>query len=153
MDIKRPHATFMPTFLPNYSILTEDVKHIAYWKALLRSYTVDRERALLSFQRRLKESQRKIDICTQESHDIELQLNTVEMKIAEAFQLTQEAEAEALQTVKENGTIKRKIKDLKHDLNQQGRIIKKANEAMQAISKSCVRSNKKRKVDSDDGPT
>ncbi|GFY64307.1 uncharacterized protein TNIN_320751 [Trichonephila inaurata madagascariensis] len=113
-------------------------------KAVLRSFTVDKERAFLSMQRRLKEGQKKLDLCTQESNEIELKLNTVEMKLAETFMLTQEAESEALQTVKENGTIKRKIIALKNDLEVQARVIKRANETMQAISKD--RKKKRRKV-------
>ncbi|GFS77787.1 uncharacterized protein NPIL_425091 [Nephila pilipes] len=143
MDIKRSATTFVPTVLSNCCILTEDVKKIALMKGVLRSYTVDKERAFRSIQRRLKEGQRKLDRCTQESNEIELKLNTVEMKIAEAFMLTQEAESEALQTVKENGTIKRNIIALKNDLEIQERAIKRARETMQAISKD---SNKKRKL-------
>ncbi|GIY22267.1 uncharacterized protein CDAR_374811 [Caerostris darwini] len=118
MDIK-PHTPFIPTFCPNYTIITEDVRKIALCKAFLQTLSIEQERSLYSFQRRIKEGSRTIELMTRESNDIELKLNTVEMKIAEALMVTEEAESEALQTVKENGTIKRKIIALKNDLAEQ----------------------------------
>ncbi|KAG8194813.1 hypothetical protein JTE90_017254 [Oedothorax gibbosus] len=145
MNVQCPDK-FLPAFpncntLPNYRILTEDIEQIAIVKAALRSCTVEQERVLLSVQRRLQEGKNKIELCTKESNAIELELNAVEAQIAQALQLTQAAESEALKTVKENGAIKRKIIALKSDVEEQGRIIKRAKETMQVITDNYVLNN------------
>ncbi|GIY42694.1 uncharacterized protein CEXT_518241 [Caerostris extrusa] len=145
MDIK-PHTPFIPTFRPNYTIITEDIRKIALCKAFLQTLSIEQERSLYSFQRRIKEGSRTIELMTRESNDIELKLNTVEMKIAEAVMVTEEAESEALQTVKENGTIKRKIIALKNDLAEQDKVIKRANETINAITRNAIRRRNRRKA-------
>ncbi|KFM68136.1 hypothetical protein X975_05605, partial [Stegodyphus mimosarum] len=140
MDVERTD-----NFLPVLN-LTEDVEKLALYYSALRAYTADHERVLLSVQRRLKAGKKQIDLCSRESKAIELKLNAVELKITETVLLNQESETETLQTVKENRSIKRKIIALKNDIEQQEKILKRANETMNAVRKNCIRSSKKLKV-------
>ncbi|XP_054713030.1 uncharacterized protein LOC129222540 [Uloborus diversus] len=136
MDLERTDA-----FLPVIN-LAEDVEKIALMKAALRAMTEEHERSLMSIQGGLKAANRKLEFCTQECNAVHLQLNAVETKIAEAVMVNQESEAEALKTLKENRLIKRKIIALKSDIEQQEKILNRANETIIAVN----RRNKKIKV-------
>ncbi|XP_015923816.1 uncharacterized protein [Parasteatoda tepidariorum] len=142
MDIERNHErndNFHPVL-----ILSEDEEKIALMKAALKAYTDEYERLLLSMQRRLIAGKKNIDICCQESNEIELLLNALENKVIEAQLLAQDSETEALQTIKDNRMIKRKIIALKNDIEEQEKLLKRANETMQTVKMTAL--NKKIKV-------
>lgn len=136
MDVERTD-----NFLPVRN-LTEEVKRIAIMKAALREFTDDHERSLLAVQKRLKAGKRQIDICTEEFNSLELRINAVESRITDSLLSNQAAESEALNTVRENRRIKRKIISLKHDMEQQEKLLNRANETMDAVRSNCVKNKK-----------
>lgn len=139
MDIER-NETFLPVL-----VLREDAEKIALMKAAINACAEECEHILLSLQRRIIAGKKKIDMCTKESNDIELELNALERKIIEAQLSAQESESEAVQTVKDNRNIKRKIISLKNDIEDQEKLLKRANETIEEV-KNNAETNKKVKI-------
>lgn len=135
MDLERTD-NFYPVLT-----LTEDVEKIVLMKAALIAITDEHERSFLAVQNRLKAGKKQIELCTQESNSLELRINDVETKITESLLSNQVAEAEALSTVRENRTLKRKIIALKHDMEQQEKLLQRANETLSAVN-SCIKNKK-----------
>jgi len=121
--------------------LTEDVEKIVLMKAALIAITDEHERSFLAVQNRLKAGKRQIEMCSQESNSLELRINAVETKITESLTSNRAAEAEALNTVRENRSLKRKIIALKHDMEQQEKLLQRASETLTAVNK-CVKNKK-----------
>lgn len=136
MDLERTES-----FLPVVNV-QDEVEKIRMMKAALGAYLGDHEQILRSVQKRLKDGERQIDLCTRESTAIELGLNIVESKITESLLSIQDQEAETLQTAKENRNIKRKIIALKNDIEQQEKVLRRADETMNAVRKNLANSKK-----------
>ena len=135
MDVERTD-NFYPIIT-----LTEDVEKIVLMKAALIAITDEHERSFLAVQNRLKAGKRQIEVCTQESNSLELRINAVETKITDSLLSNQAAEAEALNTVRENRSLKRKIIALKHDMEQQEKLLQTASQTLNAMN-NCVKNKK-----------